>query len=141
MKVTFRRTLYGDSAAHGRRFLAPVSPTDTDKVRIEGEIEFCCGGMKTAWREDDIIGFGPCYNWTQIPEDAIAVNIYQRVYEDSYEWYPIKFCPFCGEAIEYDEAPALTQVKRIEEVPAIPAKERVTYESVLVGNRDKSEES
>ena len=88
MKVTFRRTLYGDSAARGRRFLEPVSPTDTEKVEVEGELEFCCGDMKTAWGED-VIGVGPRDSWNRILEDDIAVNIYQRVYEDSYVWYAV----------------------------------------------------
>jgi len=134
MKVTFRRTLYGDSA-HGLIY-SNVSPTDIDKVEIEGQPGFCCEEMGTEWTNEDVIGFGPRDNYGKVTEDDIAVNIYQRGYYDSYEWCPIKFCPFCGEAIEYEEMPPLTRVKRIEEVPAIPATEKVTYESVPVDNRD-----
>jgi len=134
MKVTFRRTLYGDSA-HGLIY-SNVSPTDTEKVEIEGQLGFCCEEMGTEWTEEDVIGFGPRDNWGKVAEADIAVQIYQRTPYESYDWYHIKFCPFCGEAIEYEELPPLTRVKRIEKVPAIPAKERVTYESVLVDNRD-----
>ncbi len=136
MKVIFRRILYGDRAPGS--LYQNVSPTDTEEINIEWdrELEFCCGEMKTEWREGDIVGFGPRDNWGKVAEEDIAVHIYQRILYESYEWYPIKFCPFCGEAIEYDEAPALTQVKRIKEVPAIPATEKVTYESVLVDNAE-----
>jgi len=97
--------------------------------------------MGTEWTNEDTIGFGPRDNWGKVAEVDIAVHIYQRTLYESYEWYPIKFCPFCGEAIEYDEAPALTQVKRIEKVPAIPATEKVTYENVPVDSRDKGDDN
>lgn len=132
MKVTFRRILYGDIAHE--RFYKRVSPTDTQEIETVGELEYCCRGMNEVW--GDVIGFGPRDSWGIITEGDMTAQIYLPDRYEGYDCYPIKFCPLCGEVIEYDEAPALTQVKKIEEVPAIPATERVTYVNVLVDNQE-----
>ena len=111
MKVTFRRILYGET------FIGK-EPSETREIVLKGKPLFCCKDMDAVW--GDAVAFGEDRGQSNWNREA-SVNIYcVSPYEVTlfYDSIPIKFCPFCAEAVEYKELPPLKMVKRVEEVPA-----------------------
>jgi len=119
--------VYGDvaiSASSSRK-----TPDDVYHIKLLGN-NFCCGKMDEAW--DEAIAFGEDREGGTLNEEDTVNIYYVTIYPGTdliFHSYPIKFCPFCAEPVEYEEAPPVTMVKRVKE---IPARQEVKYDEVLV---------
>ena len=84
-------------------------------------IKHCCEEMEKAWQED-IIGFS---DWHEYPQENTTVNLYST----SHDNLEIKYCPFCGEAIETPQEISKTKLvpKQITET-----KTRTDYDEIEV---------
>lgn len=91
-----------------REYLYNLSTLPPSKAPVAVQNQpFCCDGMNGAWH-DRVIHFN---------EDTGKVNIIkaESSEEDSwFEYYPIDYCPFCGQKIELIETKRTEFVRKTE---------------------------
>jgi len=98
MLVKYKTILYGDKPAY-RDFISNKDVFDPEKVAKYKVIshDFCCDEMKDCIRG----GYPLCFSDYVFPEPCYNVYVPDGYGEsDDIE---VKYCPFCGEKIEYEE--------------------------------------
>jgi hypothetical protein len=69
------------------------------------EQKYCCEPMKIAMNEEEFIVFGDNLYGNMSKEIGVKLVRVRSSgrYETTYDFHLIKFCPFCGQAIELKE--------------------------------------
>ena len=111
MLVKYKTILYGDKPAHkGLDGKAVFEPKEAAKYKVIS-CDFCCYEM-----EHYIEGSPFYFSDSAIPEPCYFVYISYKYGDGCDE--EIKYCPFCGEKIEYKEVKK-TRYKKIKSIDYI----------------------
>ena len=97
MLIKFRQVLWGDMAEEGNKELEKREAKLKHKIEPEDvcgyafvECDYCCFPMKEAWGATSLY----------VDEETGLLLFYLTYKDKDPRFFPIKFCPFCGEPIE-----------------------------------------
>jgi len=115
MKIYYKTVLRGEMA------WSPFdqSPEEVFGYRLLDMGEPCCQEMAGAIKAKAITFGDKQEDTSQINQVAFSYCRMPEYYDDSPSWsyYPIKFCPFCGEPVSTEERERVTQKKITHVIP------------------------
>lgn len=126
MKAFYKTVLRGETARVEYPFRE--RPDQVHEYKLLERTEPCCGEMAKALGE--AIGFGEFHDYILNGDKEINfANCHPYPEGTSWNYYAIKFCPFCGEPVSTEERERVSLKKSTR---VIPERTETTYEEVVL---------